>query len=78
MKLTYRENLIQAREAYGKAFRIQQKQILVCAGTGCVAGGSVAIYQDSSGKRNFLLCAAYKRSSRTFCGSKEKRVPRLL
>lgn len=46
MKLTCREDLIKARNDYKKAFDVQQKQILVCAGTGCVAGGSVEIYQE--------------------------------
>lgn len=32
------------REQYKKALSCQHKQILICAGTGCVAGGSLKIY----------------------------------
>ena len=43
---TSREDLRQARESYRKALALQQKKILVCAGTGCVAGGSLEIYDE--------------------------------
>ena len=32
------------RKEYKKALELQKKQILICAGTGCVAGGSLVIY----------------------------------
>ena len=33
------------REQYKRSLDAQKKQILVCAGTGCVAGGSIKIYE---------------------------------
>lgn len=33
------------RISYKKSLRSQRKQILICAGTGCVAGGSLKIYE---------------------------------
>ena len=39
-----RAELDQKRKEYQKALSAQKKQILVCAGTGCVAGGSLKIY----------------------------------
>ena len=40
-----REDLIRLREAYKNALATQEKKILVCAGTGCVSGGSLEIYE---------------------------------
>ena len=34
------------RKAYSAAIKLQTKKILVCAGTGCVAGGSLDIYNE--------------------------------
>ncbi len=44
-KIHTREALLQAKELYQKALNLQTTKILVCAGTGCVAGGSLEIYQ---------------------------------
>ncbi len=40
-----RTELINFRAEARKAFDLQKKKILVCAGTGCIAGGSLEIYQ---------------------------------
>jgi NADH-quinone oxidoreductase subunit F len=42
--ITSRRELAQYRELYKKAFEGQEKKVLICAGTGCVAGGSLIIY----------------------------------
>jgi NADH-quinone oxidoreductase subunit F len=44
--LKNREDLRNARTAYRQALAAQEKKILVCAGTGCVAGGSLDIYAE--------------------------------
>lgn len=44
--LLNREELKSAGEIYKTAFAAQKKKILVCAGTGCVAGGSLEIYAE--------------------------------
>ncbi len=44
--LLTREDLRSARVKYKTALDAQQKKILVCAGTGCVAGGSLAIHAE--------------------------------
>lgn len=36
--------LEEKRNAYAKALKAQQQKILICAGTGCVAGGSLLIF----------------------------------
>ncbi|MDR2141056.1 MAG: NADH-quinone oxidoreductase subunit NuoF [Deltaproteobacteria bacterium] len=43
MRLTNRTDLQQARRFYSRALTQQATKILVCAGTGCVAGGSLVI-----------------------------------
>jgi NADH-quinone oxidoreductase subunit F len=43
--LESRDDLRSAREAYAKAFRNEQKKILICAGTGCVSSGSLEIHE---------------------------------
>jgi NADH-quinone oxidoreductase subunit F len=43
MRLTNRADLQQARRFYSRALTGQTTKILVCAGTGCVAGGSLII-----------------------------------
>lgn len=43
-KLRSRQELIDLREACGKALSKETRKILVCGGTGCVAGGSLDIY----------------------------------
>lgn len=44
MRINTREELIQKRSEYKCYLERQRKQILVCAGTGCVAGGALKIY----------------------------------
>ena len=44
MKIKNREELIAKQEEYRASLNSQRKQILICAGTGCVAGGSLEIY----------------------------------
>ena len=44
--LLTREDLRSARAKYKTAFDAQKKKILVCAGTGCVAGGSLDIHAE--------------------------------
>ena len=43
-RINSREEMIAKREEYAKALNAQSKQILICGGTGCVAGGSLKIY----------------------------------
>ena len=45
MKINTREELGVIRSLYKESLGKQYKQILVCAGTGCVAGGSLDIYE---------------------------------
>ncbi len=44
--LANREELNHAGEVYRNALQSQTKKILVCAGTGCVAGGALEIYDE--------------------------------
>nr|WP_294488462.1 NADH-quinone oxidoreductase subunit NuoF [uncultured Anaerosporobacter sp.] len=44
MRINTREELEAKRKVLKQAFSTQYKQILICAGTGCVAGGSLDIY----------------------------------
>lgn len=44
MKIRTREELNQKYREYSRSLKSQKKQILVCGGTGCVAGGSLKIY----------------------------------
>ena len=44
--LLTRQDLQNARSQYKSALEMQKKKILVCAGTGCVAGGSMDIYKE--------------------------------
>lgn len=43
-KLNSRDDLTALREVCRKAFDAEKKKILVCGGTGCVAGGSLNIF----------------------------------
>lgn len=45
MKINNRTELIQYRETFLKHLEQQKKKVYVCGGTGCVAGGSMEIYQ---------------------------------
>lgn len=44
MKINTQKELEQRRAQYAVSLNTQKKQILICAGTGCVAGGSLNIY----------------------------------
>lgn len=44
--LSSRQDLKELREAYAASIKYQERKILVCAGTGCVAGGSLDIYDE--------------------------------
>ena len=44
MKISTRDELEAKRKILKQALNTQYKQILICAGTGCVAGGSLDIY----------------------------------
>ena len=44
--LLNRNDLINIRNSYKASFDAQEKRILICAGTGCVAGGSLEIYDE--------------------------------
>ncbi len=46
MKITSREELTRVREKFQKALALQKKKILVCAGSGCVASGSLNVYNQ--------------------------------
>ena len=43
-RINSREELAAKRVEFAKALNAQKKQILICGGTGCVAGGSLKIY----------------------------------
>ena len=42
--LSNRTDLRKIREVYSKALKSQKRKILVCCGTGCLAGGSMDIH----------------------------------
>lgn len=44
--LLSRNDLINVKNIYNNSFKKQNKKILICAGTGCVAGGSLDIYDE--------------------------------
>lgn len=44
--LKSREELTELRSAYSASLKMQTRKILVCAGTGCVAGGSLDIHDE--------------------------------
>ena len=44
MRINTRKELESRRKEYAASLKTQRKQILICAGTGCVAGGSLQIY----------------------------------
>lgn len=46
MLLSNREDLTNARMVYKAALDAQKTKILICAGTGCVAGGALEIYDE--------------------------------
>ncbi len=46
MRVNNREHLIEMAKGYHKSLDNQKKRILVCAGTGCIAGGSLHVYDE--------------------------------
>ena len=44
MKLENRADLQQLREALAKSYASETQKVIICAGTGCVAGGSLQIH----------------------------------
>lgn len=59
MKINSREELGKKRAEYLESLKMQRKQILICAGTGCVAGGSLLIYERMQEiiKEKGLVCS---------------------
>ena len=57
--LKSREDLCKLRSAYKQALQAQKSKILVCAGTGCVSGGSLQIYDELKKmmERNAVKCS---------------------
>ena len=56
--LKTREELSALREKVQKAYALETKKIIVCAGTGCVAGGSLKIYdrlRELAAEKNLKL-----------------------
>lgn len=45
MRINTREELMLLQKKYKESLNSQYKQILICGGTGCVAGGALIIYQ---------------------------------
>lgn len=45
-KLKNRKDLLKLREEVKNAYEAQKRKIIVCGGTGCVAGGSLKIYES--------------------------------
>ena len=46
MLLLNRDDLINIRNEYKESLNMQTKKILICAGTGCIAGGALEIYSE--------------------------------
>ncbi len=44
MRIESRQQLIECRKEYKKALDCQYKQVVICGGSGCVAGGSLKVY----------------------------------
>ena len=81
-KIHTREELEQKREEYRKALNAQKKQILICGGTGCVAGGSLKIYDRMKElmEEKGIHCAVKleKEPHGQYRRLKKERLPRLL
>ncbi len=46
MRVRNREHLTELAKQYRRSLDKQQKRILVCGGTGCIAGGSLELYEE--------------------------------
>ena len=44
MRIESRQQLIECRKEFKKALDCQYKQVVICGGSGCVAGGSLKVY----------------------------------
>ena len=61
MRITSTDNLMNLRSQYNKALDALSMRVLVCGGTGCVAGGSVKIYErlrDLARERGLDVCVS--------------------
>lgn len=82
MKINNRNELIKRREEYLAHLETQKKKVYVCGGTGCVAGGSMEIYEELKRliEEKGLRCDITLEADA--CGDsiglKKKRMPRLL
>ena len=45
MRINSKDDFIKKQREFAASLNSQKKQILICAGTGCVAGGSLKIYK---------------------------------
>lgn len=77
-----RQELSELRNIYENSIKKQTKKILICAGTGCVAGGSLQIYDRllSLMKENNINCSVEleKEPHDDSVGIKKKRLSWLL
>ena len=46
MRINSIEELINTSKIFKNSLEQQQKQVLVCGGTGCVAGGALEVYDE--------------------------------
>jgi NADH-quinone oxidoreductase subunit F len=44
--LLSREDFVKSSSLYNSSLELQEKKIIICAGTGCVAGGALSIYDE--------------------------------
>jgi NADH-quinone oxidoreductase subunit F len=74
------DDLLSLEYLYKKSLDKQRKKVLVCAGTGCVAGGSLAIYEKIKAlvKENGLLVDVDLTKEEEGIGVKKKRMSRFL
>lgn len=59
MRITSTDNLMNLREQYKKILKSLEMRVLVCGGTGCIAGGSAKIYEklkEIAANRGINVC----------------------
>lgn len=64
MLIKNREELVYKQKEFKKSLDSQKRQILICAGTGCVAGGSLAIYarfRELMEEKNIHCCLSLEK-----------------
>ena len=79
-RINTRAELEQKREHFIQCLATQDKQILICGGTGCVAGGSLKIYdrlKELMEERD-IACTAGGGAPRPQHRPEKKRLPRFL